>query len=104
MDTQMKKGILEMCVLYMLKDEPFYGYELMKSVRKIFPDVYEGSIYTILRRLNATGCTDIIRKESASGPVRKYYRITTQGQDYLNQMIDEWRHLVNGVAQFGIDW
>jgi PadR family transcriptional regulator PadR len=59
MDTQMKKGVLEMCILFKLKEEVLYGYEIMKSVRQIFPDVYEGSTYTILRRLNAAGYTAV---------------------------------------------
>lgn len=49
MDTQMKKGILEMCILFQLKGNELYGYELMKVVRQHFPDGYEGSVYTILR-------------------------------------------------------
>lgn len=102
MDAQMKKGVLEMCILYKLKDEPLYGYEIMKSVRQVFPDVYEGSIYTILRRLNSTGYTDISQKQSPSGPARKYYGITQSGQDYLNQMLAEWRTIVSGVSSFGI--
>jgi len=102
MDAQMKKGVLEMCILFKLKDEPLYGYELMKSVRQVFPDVYEGSIYTILRRLNATGYTDITQKESPNGPARKYYGITQSGMYYLNQMLVEWRIVVSGVTSFGI--
>lgn len=102
MDTQMKKGILEMCILFQLKNEPVYGYELMKSVRQVFPDVYEGSIYTILRRLNATGYTEITQIESPNGPVRKYYCITQSGLEYLNQMLDEWRTIVSGISSLGI--
>ncbi|BBN98605.1 PadR family transcriptional regulator [Sporolactobacillus terrae] len=102
MDTQMKKGILEMCILFKLKDEPLYGYELMKSVREIFPDVYEGSVYTILRRLKTAGYTAITQKKSASGPTRKYYGITDTGQEYLRRSIEEWRTVVSGVSQFGI--
>lgn len=102
MDAQMKKGVLEMCILFKLEDQPLYGYELMKSVRQVFPDVYEGSIYTILRRLNATGYTDITQKESPNGPARKYYGITKTGRDYLNQMLAEWRVIVSGVTSFGI--
>lgn len=49
MDVQMKKGVLEMCILFQLKDDKMYGYELMKAVWNHFPDVYEGSVYTILR-------------------------------------------------------
>jgi PadR family transcriptional regulator PadR len=102
MDTQMKKGVLEMCILFMLKDETLYGYELMKSIRKVFPDVYEGSIYTILRRLNTTGYAEITQKESPNGPARKYYGITKLGENYLDQMLSEWKSITNGVASFGI--
>lgn len=104
MEAQMKKGILEMCILFKLKDEPLYGYELMKSVRQVFPDVYEGSIYTILRRLNTTGYTDVTQKESPNGPARKYYGITPSGEDYLNQMLEEWRTVLRGVSSLGINF
>ncbi|MCO7127993.1 PadR family transcriptional regulator [Sporolactobacillus shoreicorticis] len=103
MDTQMKKGILEMCILFRLKDESLYGYELMKSVRQVFPDVYEGSVYTILRRLKTAGYTCVTQKESATGPTRKYYGITSQGSDYLRKSINEWRAVVQGVTQLGIE-
>lgn len=104
MDAQMKKGVLEMCILFKLKDEPLYGYELMKSVRQVFPDVYEGSIYTILRRLNATGYTDITQQESPNGPARKYYGITQDGRDYLNEILAEWKIIASGVSSFGITY
>ncbi len=103
MDAQMKKGVLEMCILFKLKDEPLYGYELMKSIRQAFPDVYEGSVYTILRRLNATGYTSVTMKESPSGPARKYYGITEAGRVYLNRMLEEWRAMVDAVRSLGID-
>ena len=102
MDAQLKKGVLEMCILYKLKDEPIYGYELMKSVRFVFPDVYEGTIYTILRRLNASEYTNFTIKESPSGPPRKYYGITETGKQYLEQMIMEWREMIGRVTNFGI--
>lgn len=102
MDAQMKKVVLEMCILFKLKSELLYGYELMKSVRQIFPDVYEGSVYTILRRLNATAYTNITHKESPNGPVRKYYSITLSGQNYLDQILTEWEKIVSGVSSFGI--
>jgi Predicted transcriptional regulators len=102
MDAQLKKGVLEMCILYKLKDEPLYGYELMKSVRLSFPEVYEGTIYTILRRLNASGYASITKIESPNGPARKYYHLTEEGQAYLNRMIREWKELVENVAAIGI--
>ena len=63
MVTQLKKGILEMCILYQIKDELLYGYEIMKSVRQVFPDVYEGSVYAIWRRLHANGLVDVIQRD-----------------------------------------
>ena len=102
MDTQMKKGILEMCILFQLKKEPVYGYEVMKSVRQVFSDVYEGSIYTILRRLHKSGYTKVIQKESPNGPPRKYYEITPSGEEYLSLMLEEWSAVVKGVSSLGI--
>jgi len=103
MDTQMKKGVLEMCILYKLKGKELYGYELMKSIKLFFPDVYEGSIYTILRRLNSLGYTQITKKKSLNGPPRKYYSITQTGLNYLEQMLAEWKTIVNNVAALGIN-
>ncbi|HWQ72421.1 MAG TPA: PadR family transcriptional regulator [Desulfitobacteriaceae bacterium] len=102
MDAQLKKGVLEMCILYKLKDEELYGYELMKSIRQVFPDVYEGSVYTILRRLNATGHTQITQKKSLNGPARKYYGLTSTGLKYLEQMLAEWREIIKSVSTLGI--
>lgn len=102
MDAQMKKGILEMCILFQLKKEKMYGYELMKAIRQLFPDVYEGSIYTILRRLNTEGYTHATMVDSPNGPARKYYYITKAGMEYLSQMIDEWCSIIKSVQALGI--
>ena len=103
MDAQMKKGVLEMCILFKLKGKELYGYEIMKAVRFSFPDVYEGSIYTILRRLNKEGYTEITIRASDSGPSRKYYNITEAGINYLDEMILEWHLILKGVINFGIE-
>jgi PadR family transcriptional regulator PadR len=102
MVTQLKKGILEMCILYQIKDELLYGYEIMKSVRQVFPDVYEGSVYAILRRLHANGLADVIQRVSSGGPPRKYYVITESGREYLSRIIEEWRAILQGVSSLGI--
>ena len=102
MDTQMKKGVLEMCILYQIKSGPVYGYEIMKFVRQVFVDVYEGSIYTILRRLHSMGYTATTKRESPSGPPRKYYEITESGKVYLDEMIKEWNNIVQAVSSLGI--
>ena len=55
MDAQFKKGVLEMCILHTLFEKDMYGYEILKIIKTSFPDVYEGTIYTVLRRLAADG-------------------------------------------------
>jgi len=102
MDTQFKKGVLEMCILHQLSDAEMYGYEIMKIIKEVFPDVYDASIYAILRRLKADDYTETTMKDSASGPPRKYYRITLHGTEYLNKMISEWGVMVSAVKGLGI--
>ena len=102
MDTQLKKGVLELCILYQLKHKELYGYEIMKTVKDRFNDVYDGSIYAILRRLNADGYTETYTKDSPNGPVRKYYCITLTGSDYLYKMITEWQKMIDSVYKLGI--
>lgn len=55
MDAQLKKGALPLCILFIIRQEARYGYEIIGEVRAVFPDVYDGSIYTVLRRLAADG-------------------------------------------------
>jgi PadR family transcriptional regulator, regulatory protein PadR len=102
MDTQLKKGILEMCILFQLTKGEMYGYEIMKIIKEVFPDVYDGSIYAILRRLNAEGYTETYMKESPDGPSRKYYRITVPGKEYSENMVAEWKKLMERVQLLGI--
>lgn len=102
MDTQLKKGILEMCILFQLTQNDMYGYEIMKIVKEVFPDVYDGSIYAILRRLNSEGYTETYMKESSGGPSRKYYRVTAEGNSYSGKMIVEWKTLMERVQLLGI--
>lgn len=102
MDTQLKKGVLELCILFQLKNKELYGYEIMKTVKDQFSDVYDGSIYAILRRLNADGYTETYTKASPNGPARKYYHITPTGSDYLDEMITEWQKMIESVNKLGI--
>lgn len=103
MDTQFKKGILEMCILFQLTKKDMYGYEIMKIIKDAFPDVYDGSIYTILRRLNNDGYTEIYMKDVPSGgPSRKYYRVTETGKQYSFKTNEEWEQIVAKVKMLGI--
>lgn len=102
MDAQMKKGVLEMCILHLLAARPLYGYELMKTVQEAFPDVYDGSVYAVLRRLHGDGCTETYIGETSGGPQRKYFRLTGAGRERLAAALAEWRTLVAAVGSLGI--
>jgi len=100
MEAQIKKGILEMCVLYMIRGEAMYGYDVMKRMRVYFPEVQESTFYAILRRLASDKSAEIvISSEESGGPVRKYYKITRDGLNVLNRSIQSWEKIRSIVDQ-----
>lgn len=100
MDTQLKKGVLEMCILLQLKKRDMYGYEIMKIIQDVFPEVYDGSIYTILRRMKSEGYTETYMQDVPSGgPQRKYYHITEEGIAYTLRTVEEWERLTESVQK-----
>ncbi len=103
MDAQIKKGILEMCLLKKLSQSDYYGYTLMQEMRKVFTDVNDSTFYAILRRLNKEGKTETYFGKESLGPKRKYYRITDFGIRDLNSSVRDWKELQNIVKQIGID-
>lgn len=102
MDAQIKKGILEMCILFMISKEDSYGYVIMQDMHQRFPNVDESTIYSILRRLNKTGCTEIYYGNKSNGPKRKYYRITEEGRKVLHESISDWIEICDIVDDIGI--
>ncbi|MDE6968863.1 MAG: PadR family transcriptional regulator [Eubacterium sp.] len=103
MDAQMKRGVLEMCVLYQFLSGDFYGYEMMVRMRNFFPDVNDSSFYAILRRLHTLGYTEVYYGSESGGPQRKYYSITEKGKEYYQEQKDSWQKLKKCVAEIGID-
>ena len=103
MDAQIKKGILEMCLLKKLSQSDYYGYTLMQEMRKVFTDVNDSTFYAILRRLNKEGKTETYFGEESFGPKRKYYRITEKGTHDLVSAVNDWNELQKIVKQIGID-
>ena len=97
MNTQFKKGVLELCVLSLLKSGDKYGYELADSVGKKI-DISEGTIYPLLKRLRAEGYFEVYLKESPSGPARKYYRLTSKGAEMQTHLESEWREFTQSVS------
>ena len=102
MDAQLKKGVLELCLLQCLSGEPKYGYDVIQTMRGCFPDVTESTFYAILRRLAREGAADTYQGSESNGPARKYYRLTDEGRDRLAQMAADWRSLREILEKLGI--
>ena len=98
MDTQIKKGLLDLCVLSFLKTKDMYGYEIVQNISKSI-EVSEGTVYPILRRLNKEGFFETYIKESNEGPARKYYRITVLGLNYYEKQLSSWNNLKEGIEK-----
>lgn len=96
MNIQFKKGVLELCVLSMLQERDYYGYELVEYISK-YINISEGTIYPLLRRLKKDGYVTTYLKESKEGPPRKYYEITREGQNAYEELVNEWDSFVKGV-------
>ena len=103
MDAQLKKGVLELCLLQCLSGEPKYGYDIIQTMRGCFPDVTESTFYAILRRMSKEGAADTFQGGISNGPVRKYYRLTDQGRERLAQMAADWRSLREIMQKLGIE-
>ena len=99
MDTQFKKGVLELLVLLFASKKDRYGYELVEEISKIV-NVNEGTIYPILKRLTNEGYFETYLKESTGGPSRKYYKLTVLGIKRKNILLDEWKKFEKSVNSF----
>jgi PadR family transcriptional regulator PadR len=87
----MLKGVLEGCVLEALSRKPTYGYDITQQFKTVgFIDVVEGTVYTILVRLERKGLVSTERKPSDLGPPRKFYSLTNAGQNELSIFWDKW--------------
>lgn len=99
MNTQMKKGILELCVLSMLGKEDRYGYELTEELSEEMA-IAPGTLYLILKRLKDDERVETYLVESESGPARKYYHLTQKGIDSLNEQRNDWQQFIRVVEKF----
>ena len=93
MDIQLKRGILDVCVLAAIKDEESYGYKIIKDL-KPYIELSESTLYTILKRLeNANMLT--VRSAEHGGRLRKYYRITRAGLGRIEDFKEEWKEIIS---------
>ena len=99
MNSQFKKGVLELLVLLVISKEDKYGYQLVSEVGKIM-DVNEGTIYPLLKRLTNEKYCETYLEQSAEGPARKYYKITKAGKIYLDVLSKEWLVFSDTVNNF----
>ena len=96
MDAQLKRGLLDACVLTVLNRGESYGYRLARDVGEII-DISESTLYPILRRLE-TGGLVTVRSAEHNGRLRRYYQITKAGQDKLKQSVAGWRELTRALS------
>ena len=99
MNTQFKKGVLELCALTTLIGGDKYGYELADLLGQKM-DISEGSVYPMLKRLQNDGYFESYLMESPNGPARKYYRITQKGRDHQLQLQTQWFEFLGQVNSF----
>ena len=92
MDIQMKRGLLDVCVLAAIKDEDSYGYQIIKDL-KPYVDLSESTLYPILRRLEAAELLTV-RSAEHNGRLRKYYRITPLGLRRIEDFKQEWHEIM----------
>lgn len=96
--AQMRRGVLPYCVLAMVRKKELYGFELVHALGGIDGMVTgEGTVYPLLARLRRQGLVETTWQESASGPPRRYYRITSAGRDALSEFTASWRRLRDSV-------
>lgn len=93
MDIQLKRGLLDVCVLAAIKSGDSYGYKIIKDM-KPYIDLSESTLYTILKRLEAADMLNV-RTAEHGGRLRKYYRITDEGLKRIDDFKDEWNEILS---------
>lgn len=98
--TEMLKGILEGCVLEIINREDTYGYEITRQLNVLgFADVVEGTVYTILMRLEKNKLVNTRRKRSDLGPPRKFYSLNDAGREELRLFWEKWEFLASKINE-----
>jgi len=95
--AQMRKGVLEFCILTILVDKDKYTSEILSTLKSSKMLVVEGTIYPLLNRLKNSGLLEYRWEESTSGPPRKYYKITKEGKLFLSELAVTWEELFKAV-------
>ena len=96
--AQMRKGVLEFCILSILKQQDTYVAEILSTLKDAKMLVVEGTIYPLLTRLKNAGLLEYRWEESSTGPPRKYYKLTATGTLFLKELNSTWGALVGAVS------
>ncbi|TDQ39808.1 PadR family transcriptional regulator [Aureibacillus halotolerans] len=98
--TEMLKGVLEGCVLEIISRKETYGYEITRQLNALgFKDVVEGSVYTILIRLEKNKLVEVTKKPSAMGPPRKFFALNDAGREELKKFWVKWEFVASKIDQ-----
>jgi PadR family transcriptional regulator, regulatory protein PadR len=95
--AQMKKGVLEFCILSVIAQKPCYSSDIIETLKTSKLIVVEGTLYPLLTRQKNAGLLAYRWEESPQGPPRKYYEITDYGRQYLNELGAAWDEMVRSV-------
>lgn len=96
--TEMLKGVLEGCVLMIISRKETYGYEITRQLNALgFTDVVDGTVYTILVRLEKNKLVDIEKKPSDMGPPRKFFTLNEAGHQELSQFWERWEFVASKI-------
>ena len=100
-NSQIRRGLLELCILALLERGPSYGYEIVTRLGKA-PRLAasEGTVYPLLRRLRRFGWLETSWEESDAGPPRQYYTLSPAGSEYLKALRFEWSEMTGAVSSF----
>lgn len=102
--TEMLKGTLEGCVLEIIRGEETYGYAITRRLNELgFPDVVEGTVYTILVRLERNGLVRVTKRPSEQGPPRKFYALNDAGRAELATFWAKWDYLAARIDKLKED-
>ena len=97
--SQMRKGVLEYCILSILSRKEAYASSILEELKTANMLVVEGTLYPLLIRQKNQGLLSYRWEESTQGPPRKYYVITDKGRDHLSEMDAAWQELVNSIEK-----
>jgi len=97
--AQMRKGVLEYCILLVLNQEPLYAINIIEDLKEAKMIVVEGTLYPLLTRLKNDGLLTYRWEESTQGPPRKYYQLTDSGRKFLSELEGSWSELVEAVGK-----